>query len=521
MSLFENLLILLVAACLLLQLSRRLALPYPALLALAGVCVGVLPWVPQFAVDPKLALALFVAPALFDSAFDTAPRELRRNWKPLVALVLVAVLLTTASVAWLGWAVGGLPLAAAVTLGAIVAPPDAVAAAAVMERFDIPRRTLSVINGESLLNDAVALLVFDGAMSMAMGDAQGGSSPLPHALMLLVEVPGGALVGFLLGRLNLRLGPVFAGTRSAIIQQFVMVFGAWIIADRLHLSAILAVVAFGMTVARSAPARSSAVDRIYSYAVWGAAVFVLNVVAFLLMGLQVRGIVGRLSADQLGTSLAFAAMVLAVVVGVRMAWVLIYGALARRFASKGMPEAPTPSLRIGVLVGWSGMRGLVTLATSFALPDSFPQRDLIVLSAFTVVLGTLVIQGFTLGWLMTWLKIGGDDTLGRETSVARTALMERALTALQRQPDCAPAVMDSVREEYEEARDLSRNETDPQGQTRHDQLRLVAIEAQRGLLNEMRDAGQVDDDVYHRLEREMDWSEMSAAPSGELKLESV
>ncbi len=519
MDIFENVLVMLIAACLLLQLSRRLALPYPSMLALAGVGLGAMPWVPHISLDPHLALALFIAPALLDSAFDTSPRELRRHWMPLVSLVLVAVLLTTAAVAWVGWAFAGLPIAAAITLGAIVAPPDAVAAAAVMQQFRIPRRTLSIINGESLLNDAVALLVFGVAGSAAGAAHQSITSSLP---MLLVAVPSGALVVIVLAKINLHLGaPLFAGTRSAIIFQFVMTFAAWIVAERLHLSPIISVVAFGMTLGKYAPGRSAPRDRVQSYAVWGAVVFTLNVLAFFLMGLQARGILDRLSGPALIHALQFAGIVLALVIAVRVVWVLIYGtvmrAVKRRLGLK--PKGVSiPSRRIGLLVGWSGMRGLVTMATAFALPADFPGRDLIVLSAFAVVLGTLVIQGFTIGPLIKALKIEPDASFEQEVSLARTAMMDAALSALEAE-DGNEA--EAVRGEYRAARIMASDESQPQAKTAHDRLRATAIRAQRQALDTLRESEQIEDDAYHRLEEEMDWAELNAIPATDVRLQSV
>ena len=519
MDIFENVLLMLVAACLLLQVSRRLALPYPSLLALAGVGLGAMPWAPHIEFDPHLALALFIAPALLDSAFDTSPRELRHNWMPLVSLVLVAVLLTTAVVAWAGWAFAGLPIAAAITLGAIVAPPDAVAAAAVMQQFRIPRRTLSIINGESLLNDAVALLVFGVAVSAAGAAHQPIASSLP---MLLVAVPGGALVGMLLGKLYLHLvAPLFAGTRSAIIFQFVMTFAAWIVAERLHLSPIISVVAFGMKLGQYAPSRSAPRDRVQSYAVWGAVVFTLNVLAFFLMGLQARGILDRLSGPALTHALQFAGIVLALVIAVRVVWVLFYGAVMRTVKHRlGLkPKGISiPSKRIGLLVGWSGMRGLVTMATAFALPADFPGRDLIVLSAFAVVLGTLVIQGFTIGPLIKALKIEPDESQDKEVSLARIAMMDAALSALEAEPG---GEADAVRDEYRAARTIAADDREPQARTAHDRLRATAIRAQRRALDALRESGQIEDDTYHRLEEEMDWAELNAIPANDVRLQSV
>ena len=541
MAVFENVLLMLILACLLLQVSRRLGVPYPSTLALAGLGVGALPWITPVAIDPQLALALFVAPALFDSAFDTAPRELRRNWLPLLSLVLVAVVLTTAAVAWAGWAFAGLPLSAAITLGAIVAPPDAVAAAAVMRPFRLPRRTLSIINGESLLNDAVALLIFGVGVSVTMagmGTSDAAAAAAPGAPLVLaagtnwlaavpalaVAVPGGALLGFAIGKLNVHVSPYFEGTRSAIIFQFTTTFASWVIAERMHLSAIITVVAFGMTVARYAPARSSARDRIHSNSVWDAAVFILNVVAFFLMGLQARNILTRLSSASLWQALQFAGLVLVLVIAVRMAWVLAFGLLVRRLhkpLALGDLDVPVPTTGIGVLVGWSGMRGLVTLATSFALPLDFPGRDVIVLSAFTVVLGTLVLQGFTIGPLIRLLKIAPDDSYVSEIAAARAAMLEAATQVIDREP--GPAA-NAVREEYKEATKVAREAKAADNArlvTPHDRLRLAAIAAQREVLNRLRTSGKVEDDAYHHLEEELDLQEMSATDSADFRLTSV
>ena len=512
MELFESTLWLLLVAVVLLQVSRRLGTPYPAMLALAGALVAALPWTPHLVIEPRLALVLFIAPALLDAAYDTAPRELRRHWLPLISLVLVAVVLTTASVAWAGWALARLPIAAAIALGAIVAPPDAAAATAVLNRFSLPRRTLSILQGESLLNDAVALLIFGAAVSAASSQHSSFASSAPG---LLFAFPGGVLAGFLLAKLYLLLRPLVAGTTSSSIAEFGMTFGAWLIADHLHLSPIITVVVYGMTVATYAPARQSARDRVFSYSVWEAAVFTLNVLAFLLMGLQARMILSRLVGSALWHALFFAIVVLVIVILVRLVWVMIYGALVRWLRP---PSVPTPTKRIGLLVSWCGMRGLVTLATAFALPQDFPGRDVIVLSAFTVVLGTLVIQGLTIKPLIKWLRIKPDESLDKEISMARTAMIEAAVEMLEKvQSETA----NTVRVEFEAARSKAKSSSRPQGETEHDRLRMKAIAEERRVLAELRGEGRIDDDAFHRLEEELDWAELNAAPPGHFELLST
>jgi Na+/H+ antiporter len=508
MPLFDITLVLLAIAVVLLQIARHLRVPYPAMLALVGGCVAALPFAPHLSIDPRLALALFVAPAVMDTAFDMPPREMLRIWLPLTSLAVVLVLLTTAAVAWAGWAIAGLPLAAAVALGAIVSPPDAAAAAAVLQEFKLPRRTMAVLQGEGLLNDAVALLAFGLAVSAAVSPGREWSALMPR---LLIAVPGGALLGAAMGALGVRTAHKVAGTLSSIIVQFLLTFGTWILAERLSLSPIVAVVALAAVVARYMPARTSARDRVNSYAVWAAVVFVLNVLAFLLMGLQARVILSQLQGDALRHALAFAAIVLTVVIGVRFLWVMAYGMMLRLFRSfvEHRVLGTLPSARIGVLVSWCGMRGLVTLATAFSLPQEFPGRNVIVLSAFTVVLGTLVLQGFTIRPLIALLRITPDRSLDIEVAEARRAMLEAALAELE---GFSGQTADAVRAEYRAARAASADPSRPA--TAYDSLRALAVAAERRLLVEWRQKGRIDDDAYHLLEEELDRAELHAASAG-------
>jgi CPA1 family monovalent cation:H+ antiporter len=266
------------------------------------------------------------------------------------------------------------------------------------------------------------------------------------------------------------------------------------------------------------PARTSARDRVNSYAVWAAVVFVLNVLAFLLMGLQARLILRQLPADELRHALIFAAIVLGVVIGVRFFWVMTYGMVVRFFRSffeRRDMAASVPPARIGVLVSWCGMRGLVTLATAFALPPEFPGRNVIVLSAFTVVLGTLIIQGFTIRPLIALLRIAPDHSLAREVAEARGAMLDAALGELEGHTGEAA---DAVRGEYGAARvaggDPTRSATD------YDNLRMLAIAAERRLLIDWRRRGRIFDDTYHLLEEELDRAELHAAALNTTSLES-
>ena len=436
-------------------------------------------------------------------------RDLNRYRLPLALLALGAVVFTTVVVAFVGWKMAGLPIAAAIALGAIVAPPDAVAASAVLGQFKVPHRITAILQGESLLNDATALLIYRLAVSAALG-----SIMLSNAIpTILLSTIGSLVAGYVLGRFSLLTLSRIEDAASSTVVQFAGTFGVWILADRLGLSAIITIVVYAMTIARMAPRRMSARRRVSTYSVWESAVFVLNVLAFVLMGLQARSIVGRLSGEGQGEAFLFAATVLAVVIVARLVWVGSYVAIIRWLARFGSEDQrrDVPTFGGAVLVGWCGMRGLVTLVVAIALPAGFPGRDPIVLAAFAVVLGTLVLQGMTLKPLLRILNFDPDRTIDNEVAQARVAIMQAALDVLSRKTSAAAAV---VREQYEAQRLIAQNPEDAQAATEYDRLRLYAINRQRDTLEELRRNGTIGDEAYHRLEEEIDWSELAASPAG-------
>jgi NhaP-type Na+/H+ or K+/H+ antiporter len=403
----------------------------------------------------------------------------------------------------------GLPIAAAIALGGIVAPPDAVAASAVLGQFKVPHRITAILRGESLLNDATALLIYRISVSATIGSAL-WSDAVPTILLSTV---GSLAAGYVLGRFSLLTLSRIEDAASSTVVQFAGTFGVWILADRLGLSAIITIVVYAMTIARTAPRRMSARRRVSTYSVWESAVFVLNVLAFVLMGLQARSIVGRLAGEGQGEAFVFAASVLAVVIVSRLVWVLGYGVIIRWFARFGSEDQrrEAPSFRGGVLIGWCGMRGLVTLVAAFALPQDFPGRDPIVLAAFAVVLGTLVLQGMSLKPLLRWLNFDPDETIDREVAQARVAIMQAALDILSGKTSDAAA---AVREQYAAQRTVAENPEDAQAATEYDRLRLYAIKSQRDALERLRRDGTIGDEAYHRLEEEIDWAELAASPAG-------
>lgn len=513
MTFFETLLALLTVAIVLLQVSRRLPIPYPTMLAAAGVGLALIPGAPHVGLEPHTALPLFIAPVLVDAAFDFPPSMIRKLWRPLVALAVVAVVLSAGAVAALGVAWAGLPIYAALALGAIVAPPDAAAATAVIGSVNMPRKSVAVLKGESMLNDGSALLLFSAAIFIQQNGGLDGKS----ALQLALAVPGGVLLGVVLARLYRHVHRFVTGTLGGNILEFITSFAVWILAERLHLSAVLCVVAFAMTLAGYASLAIKPRVRIHSYAVWETAVFLLNVLAFLLMGLQARAIVAGMESERLGAAAWFAAAVVGCLIVVRMAWVVAYNRLANRLRwMRGGASAAT--LRQGVLIGWCGMRGFVTLAAAFALPASFPQRDLIVLTAFAVVLATLVVQGLTLAPVVRLLGLDGDNGLDAELARIRADLATAALAELA---GSSGAASDHLRYELEAQRAdaVPHESSEPLEQRRR--LGLATLRRRRARLEELRGQEQVGADAYLVLQEELDFAEVALTIDVEAHIEEV
>lgn len=511
MSFFESLLVLALASILLLQVSRRLSIPYPAMLATAGVVLALIPGTPSISLDPHIALALFIAPALVDAAYDFPVGAVWRLWRPLVALAVVAVLLTAGAVAWVGVVVAGLPFYAALALGAIVAPPDAAAATAVLGSVSMPRRSVAILKGESLLNDALALLLFSAATSVQSRGGIDGNM----ALQLGLAAPGGILLGIALAWCSRRIQRYVSGTLGGNLLEFLTTFGVWIIAERLGLSPVLCLVAFAMSVARSAGLQTPPRVRVHSFAVWETVVFLLNVLAFLLMGMQARTIIGGMAPERLYQAAGFAGIVTLCVILVRLAWVLIYNRLAHRFvALRG--EFKPASLKHGFLVGWCGMRGLITMATAFALPGDFPQRDLIVLTAFAVVLATLVVQGLTLAPLVRLLRLDGEEGAQRELNAARAQLVDAGIGALEGKTGEAA---DYWRYSFTTMRAAVAPPHDKRPLKERRRLGLLAVRQQRKRLEQLRNCHEVDADAFLVLQEELDFHELAISTEDERHIE--
>jgi monovalent cation/hydrogen antiporter len=509
MQALEQILGLFIAAVLLAAAARRVGAPYPVFLALGGALLTLHPFAPTFTLPPELALALFVAPVLLDAAYDASPRDLKDNWAPIAGLVIFAVGLTTAAVAIIVHALmPAIPWAVAIALGAIVSPPDAVAATAVLRQVQPPHRILTILEGESLLNDASALLIYRLAVGAV---AANGFSVADVAPTFLLAVAGSLIAGPALGWINIRMMERVQHVPTAIILQFVCTFGVWIIAEYVGLSAVLTMVSFAMTMARTAPARLPAQTRIPTNAVWQTTIFALNILAFIFIGLQVRPILDNLHASDRTLYFYTAAAVLVTVIIVRPIWHMSFNAAIRwQDRRTGFhPPRPMlqPSIGSGLVVSWAGMRGIVTLAAAMALPSGFPFRDLVIFTAFVVVLGTLVIHGLTLKHLLRALKLEDNDPVGHEIHRARKRALMAGLAVIEHD---LSSEAEAIRERFQFHWDVERARADA-GDTgdRYSTLYEHTLRKAREAIIAMRSNNEIGDDAFHRIEEELDWFEMT------------
>jgi CPA1 family monovalent cation:H+ antiporter len=425
-----------------------------------------------------------------------------------------AVGLTTAAVALVARTlVPEMPWAPAIALGAVVAPPDAAAAAAVLRPLRPPHRILTILEGESLLNDASALLIYRLAVGAVAANGFSLGAVAPTFMLAVAEsLVAGPALGWLFVRFIERVQHV----PTSIILQFVSTFGVWILADRLGLSGVLTMVCYVITVARRSPERTPARIRIPAYAVWETVVFVMNILAFIFIGLQIRPILESLEATDRGRYFELAGAVLLTVIVVRLAWHMSFNSVVRwRHRQRGFhPIRPMlrPTVGSGLMISWAGMRGIVSLAAAMALPPAFPYRDLIVLTAFSVVLGTLVLQGLTLKPLLRALDLDDDDPIGRELSAARARALRAGLATFEH--DRSP-VADTIREAFTMRLAPGHREGGDARRSATAEIHRAALQAARQAVLATRANDEIGDDAFHLVEEDLDWLEMAVGSKPE------
>ena len=516
MDIFEILLGLLAASVALALLSRRLNVPLAVVLMAGGMALAVVPGLPTVELDPQLALALFLPPLLQASAYRTDWPSFRSNLRPILALALGAVLFTALAVAATAkLLLPDLPWAAAIALGAIVAPPDAVAATSVLKNFRLPKRIVTVLEGESLLNDASSLVLYRFAVSATLA---GGISLGAASLSFVTSALGGMVLGYAVGRAAMWIFARLDDTLLDILVSFLAAFAAYILAERLHLSGVLAAVACGLVLGRKQHTAFSAQTRLEAGAVWGFVEFVLTALVFILIGLQLRGLLVRLEDHDPRQLAGLGLAVSAALIASRFLWLIPATWLPRAVSRRFRERDPMPPWSHMAVLSWAGMRGVVSLAAALSLPAGFPERDLILFLAFCAILATLVVQGTTLGALIRRLDVceADDEPMPAATpeavearGTARAAAIEAVSDELgdPDKADLAQDLLGDLRLRAERADNVRADvKGGPQREADRLALRLRAVEAARTqLLHEHRD--ELESEAMTALVAELDLEE--------------
>ncbi|MFC0386374.1 Na+/H+ antiporter [Muricoccus vinaceus] len=515
MHVFELLLALLAACVALAVLARRLDFPIAVTLVLGGMGLAFAPGLPPLVLDPELVLALFLPPLLQVSAYRTDWPAFRNHLRPILLLAVGAVFFTAGLVAIAAKLfVPSLPWWAAITLGAIVAPPDAVAAASILGRFKLPKQIVTVLEGESLINDASSLVLYKFAVAaVGVGTVSYGEG----ALQFIGVAVGGAMVGWLVGRAAMWIFTHLEDTLLDLTITILAGFAAYMAAEAIHASGVLAAVVCGLVLGRQQHAEFTARTRIELVAVWGFVEFVLTSLVFILIGLQLRGIVARLADDDLRQLAWLAAAMSVTLIVSRFIWVFGSAWLPRALSPELRERDPMPPWSHSVVVSWTGMRGVVSLAAALALPEPFPGRDIILFLAFCSIFVTLVIQGTTLGWVVRRLGVVEEESAlpEPETALARAEIATAALEAVRQHLDSTEitehteAAAELVQEYEVRAERASIEGQDPETKSvqleAQQRLRLVAIGAAREKLAEQ--AETMDAEAHRALGDELDLEE--------------
>ncbi len=513
--------LLLIAACVVLTVAaRRLRLPQAGALIVGGLALALVPGMPRVELDPDLVLVLFLPPLLLLSAYMTDWRAFRSNLGIIARLAVGAVAFTTLAVGWVThFVVPGLPWAACFALGAIVSPPDAVAAKAVLSGLGLPPRVVTLLEGESLLNDATGLVLYRIAVVAAL---TGTFSSVGAAGSFALLIMGGVAVGVACGYGASALIARFLDSELGVAASFLTAWGSYILGERLGVSGVLATVACGIVMGLRQHTIIDAEQRFRSQAVWDVIAFVLESLIFILIGLSLRSVLDRVGLGAVtseATLLQVAAVVAAVVVS-RFMWIfpVTYG--VRFLAPRLRARDPYPPLRIPLVMSWAGMRGVVSLAAALALPTELPGRDFILLATFVVILATVIIQGATLGPLIRLLRFDRtppevSDTMAED--VARLRLLAaqiHAVEAASLTPDGGhrhPRLLEQLRFRHDAIqRSVAADGALAGMRTDHFSAQLDGIAAGRRELLRLFKAGLVDIEVLRALEKELDADEIRA-----------
>jgi CPA1 family monovalent cation:H+ antiporter len=483
--------------------------PLPVFLVAGGILLGLLPGVPRLELPPDVVLVAILPALLYSSAFFTGLRDLRTNLRPISLLAVGLVGATMSGVAVVAHAVLPLSWAAAFTLGAVVSPTDALAATEISRRLNAPRRVVAIIEGESLVNDGTALVLYKAAVAAAVA----GTFSFWHAGgRLLLNIVGGVAIGLAVGFMVRQIRRRIDDTPTEVTLALLSGYLAYLPADAAGVSGVLAAVTIGVYMGWYTPQLTTTETRLSGNAFWEILTFLVNALLFTLIGLQLPAIVDRLSVS--GRLIAEAAAVVAAVVVIRIVFLPIFTYVPRLLFRRIRERDPYPPWQAPAVIAWTGIRGAVSLAAALALPSDLPGRDVIIFVTFAVVVGTLVGQGLTLPALIRMLHLEDDGSAGREDAKARIRAAQAAIARLDElvaedwvRDDTAERMRGAYR--FRENRFRARYEgVDGDGveerSADYQRLRRELLEAERQAVVDLRNRGIIQEDVLHRVQRDID-----------------
>ena len=513
---FELVLILLAAVVALSWAAARLHMPHSAALLVGGGALAFVPGLPPVSLDPELALVLFLPPLLLDGAYYTALGRFRRHLPGILSLAVGAVVFTTLVVGWVThWLVPSLPWAACFALGAIVSPPDAVAARAVLQHVQLPRRLRALLEGESLLNDATGLVLFRFAVAATLsGTFDAGAAAGSFFVLLL----GGAVVGLAVGTTWMAAIARMRDQTLVVATSTLLCWSAYLAGEAIHVSGVIATVAAGLVFGWRQHVIMPARVRMQGNAFWRTLVFGLEALVFILIGFSLRGALDRAggAGEVLARMTGPVLGIVAAVVVARFVWVFGSDALLVAVRRLGVKRARPLGWRQASVLGWAGMRGVVTLAVALTLPAAMPGRDLMLVAAFAVILATVIVQGGSLGWFIRASRpVDTDPPAPMDLPASEAAVARAKLAAAERlayapdgtlvHPQLLKFYQDRAQatERYAANADVFMENIRP-----HFDAMLEAIAAGRAELIRLHRAGQIEDEVLHDLEQDLDLEEM-------------
>lgn len=501
-------------------IARWRGWPAPLLLVLAGLIASYVPWIPEYELDPEIVLLVFLPPLLYSASLDSSYLRLRDVRRSVALLSVGLVLFSTFAIGMVThMLLPGLPLAAAFALGAIVAPPDAVAAVAVGRRLGLPRRPLTILIGESLFNDATALTAYRVAVGAVVGS---GVSLLQATSQFLYAAGVGLVIGFaiafVLGRVLRRLTDALVANGFSLLIPYV----AYLAAEVVHASGVVSVVIVGIYLGHQL-SQTSYGTRILSHAVWKVVDFILESIVFALIGLQLWPIVEGMRGQDPRQVAIYALTLFLVALVTRALWVTMAAYLPRLVSRKIREREPEVSWQNVAIVSWAGMRGVVSLAAAFGLPVDFPERNLLLFLTFAMVIGTLVVQGLSFPWMIRRMRVSNEHEKFADDLAEAGAQQLAAAAALERLDELiSEGVLDVHEEVVAQLRDRAEHRalhawerlgggTGPEGEetpaSLYRRLRREMLAAEREVFIRLRDERSIDDEVLHRVMLELDFEE--------------